>query len=405
MENQTKSRKSPALKWFKPATFLRYPAQYMIFFCILTIFLPYYVTSVAVSAVGLLFCLLPCTRNKIFSQRSSFLMLGFCMLTGVVALSCQNYIGLMRTGVFAAMMVVAVVARAVNTAHLFERMMDLLCFCGSISAIGAVVERIYHRNIAFYRCKALFVNPNFYGAAAMLVALICIYKLLSGVGKPLFYFICLAFNGIGIYLCGSMSLWVILFFGITVMLLLNHEYRLLVTFLAALFVLLVSVILFPHIIPRLNELSTTTANRVLIWEFAIEQIKKAPFLGHGFFSYRYLYYANIGQFPEIYKASLAHNILLDSILCHGIIGTVILGTYGVIYARQLLDCRDALCRVGASYQVFTFITAAAACIAVYGMIDTTMIWVQTGLILLLIFSGIGVHERQIRHWLRKGEQY
>jgi len=34
------------------------------------------------------------------------------------------------------------------------------------------------------------------------------------------------------------------------------------------------------------------------------------------------------------------------------------------------------------------------------MIDTTMIWVQTGMIILFIASGIGVEERKIKH-LRK----
>jgi hypothetical protein len=41
--------------------------------------------------------------------------------------------------------------------------------------------------------------------------------------------------------------------------------------------------------------------------------------------------------------------------------------------------------------------SVAAAMFCYGMIDTTMVWVQTGMIILFISAGLGVGERKVKH--------
>ena len=101
--------------------------------------------------------------------------------------------------------------------------------------------------------------------------------------------------------------------------------------------------------------------------------------------------------PELYKAALCHNLLFESMLSFGIVGTAMIGAYLITFFKAILQNHDELKRRGHRYVVTTFIAALSVAIACYGMIDTTVVWVQTGMIILLIFSGIGVDERELRH--------
>ena len=101
--------------------------------------------------------------------------------------------------------------------------------------------------------------------------------------------------------------------------------------------------------------------------------------------------------PTIYKASLCHNIIIDSMLCHGIVGTALILSYIVQYTRDIFACRKALTLKNEDYIIIKFIVSVAAAIFCYGMIDTTMIWVQTGMIVLFIGAGLGVEERKLKH--------
>lgn len=372
-------------------------AKVLILLTALAIFLPYQITSVVVACVGVAFCVLPGTRDKIFIHKGTFTIAIFTLITATVALCYGNYIGLLRTGVFAAMFVVFCVARALATRGFYEQLLNCICLGGSISTAGSIVERIIHHDNPYYRCRALFTNPNFFGAAIMLVILICAYKAVLREKNTVIYYLVAAFNAIGLYLCGSMALWGVLFIGVIILLLLNHEYRMLTIFFAISMAVLMVVILVPQIMPRLNELSTTTVNRVKIWGFSIEQIKESPIFGHGFFSYKFLYSTLSPSRPDIYKAALAHNILLDCMLSHGFVGSVLVGAYLTQFIKTVFECHDGLKSRGHSYIITTFIAAVGAAIACYGMIDTTMIWVQGGLILMFIASGIGVDERSLRH--------
>lgn len=369
--------------------------HFSIILCALSVFLPYLVASIIIACVGGVFCILPETRERVFACKSTYLILAFSIITAFVALLNKNYVGLARTGVFAMMMVVALVARSIATKRFFEHLLNFLCLGGSLSTLGAIIESIIHRNYSHYRCKAWFVNPNFLGTALVLIILICAYKaVIRSRHTALYYFIAI-FNAIGLYLSYSMILWFVLFIGILTLLLLNHEYRLLSVFLGVFFALLTVIILVPQLIPRLDELTQTIENRVQIWKFALENLKDAPVFGRGFFSYKHLYNLYSSTQP-VYKAALAHNILLDCMLSHGIVGTVLVGSYMVEYIRSLLNCHDGLKKHNTSYVITTFIVSIFVAIICHGIIDTTIIWVQTGMIFLLIASGIGVDEHELR---------
>lgn len=374
-----------------------YFAQRLVYFIALTVFLPYYVSGIIICLIGVSFCILPGTRDKIFADSGSFIMLAFVVLTSIVSLCYGNYQGLLRTGVFAMMLVVAFVTRALATRRFYERALDCVVISAVLATIGCIAERIIHISDPTYRCKGLFTNPNFFGMAITLAVLICAYKAVTGARLTFLYYAAAVFCAISIYLCGSMAMWFVIFIGVFILLVLNHKYKLLAIFMGVVAAAGVAIVLIPGLVPRLGELSATTDNRIKIWSFAVEQIKEAPVFGRGFFSYRFLYNQMVAARPELYKAALSHNLLLESLISFGVAGTLLIVAYLINFFKTIFRCHDELKKRGHGYAVTTFITAMNIAIACYGLIDTTVVWVQTGMIIMLIAGGIGVDERKLRH--------
>ena len=123
---------------------------------------------------------------------------------------------------------------------------------------------------------------------------------------------------------------------------LNKNTKLLITLLSAIIIVLLAVRYVPQIFTRLDEVSLTTQNRLNIWAFAIENIKSAPIFGRGFFSYKFLYNQVAATRPEVIQVSLAHNFVLDSLLCHGIVGTGIILSYLGVCVKDIVLCRKKL---------------------------------------------------------------
>lgn len=351
-------------------------------------------------AAGVLLCILPGTSDKIFVEKSSLTALIFCAYTFTVSLVCGNRNGMLRTCVFAAMFVIFFVMRGIATKKYYEQVLNCIVLGGTLATAISIVEAIYSGGIwNSYRCQASFANPNFFGTAVMLSILVCSYKAVTHAENVAFYYAAALINAIGIYLCGSMSIWCMLFVGILALLLLNHEYRLMAVFLSIALAVFILIILMPQIISRLNELSETTENRVRIWKFAVREIRKSPVFGHGFFSYKFLSKKALLADPaaDVFPRTRAHNLLLDCMLSHGIIGTLIAVAFLVRYFSGVIKCHDGLKADGKSYAISTFAVSIGIVVAFYGMFDTTFVTEQNGILVMLIAAGIGVDERTLRH--------
>ncbi|MEE0946759.1 MAG: hypothetical protein U0M42_08060 [Acutalibacteraceae bacterium] len=377
-------------------------ARILILLAAFSCFIHFVAARIVIGATSIVFCLLKGTRDKIYADKGNIILTAFTLITSVVALVYGNYIGLLRTLVFAAMMVVFSVTVKIITKGFYELLLNVMCVGSSVATAYSIVEKIINEpKFDGYRCEVFFTNANFFGVAVMFVILICAYKVVSRVKNYFVYFAVAAFNAVGLYLSGSMSLWIIAAIGIVLLLIFNHDYKLLAVFLGAVICALTIIILIPQFVPRISEIGGTTDNRIKIWSFSIEQIKKSPIFGHGFFSYKHLYNTLSPTRPDIYKAALAHNLLLECLLSHGLVGTTLIGAYLGVFIKRLIHCHDGLKKYSKEYSHIIFAIATAAAVACYGVMDTTFIWVQSGMIFLFIVSGIGVDERKLKH-IRKG---
>ena len=361
----------------------------------LTVFLPYQVTASATVALSLLFLLLKGVREHVFKRRGIFFGLGFLALTATVALICGNYVGFRRTLVFAALLGVATVVRALADRSFFEKLMNTFVLGGCLATVHCIIEFVLNRNVEGYRCQGFFTNPNFFGTALTFVILICAYKASTHANKVWIYYAAAIFNAVGLYLCGSMSLWLVAAVCIIIMLILHREFKLLAIFLSVVGLAVVALLAIPGLIHRLGELSETIDNRIKIWSFAIDSFKDAPLFGRGFYTYKFLY-SQLPQPTDVYRASMSHSIYLDSLLCHGIIGTVAAVVAFGSYFKSLFSCRYALKKQGQPSPITGFIIALSVALALYGLMDTTFIWIQTGFIVVMIAAGLGVEEKSLK---------
>jgi O-antigen ligase len=187
--------------------------------------------------------------------------------------------------------------------------------------VVSIIEKIINRNVQGYRCQGFFNNPNLLGFACALVIFICAYKAVNCKGKVYVYYLAAVFNTIGIVLCGSMSVFPMIVLFIILFLAFCRKYKLLLIFTGVLVLAAVILISFPQLLSRFHELKATIDNRIQIWEFSIERIKDSPVFGYGFYGYKHIS-GIYGAFDSsVYQTSHCHNVILDVVLCHGIVGT------------------------------------------------------------------------------------
>jgi len=362
-------------------------------FTTFSIFLPYMLSGIILVFIAIYVAINKHTREQILKYNKSRL-LKFCFAyVLLVPFIYQNWLGLaVGLGMIMAI-ILGMYIRSIMTRVLYERVLTMVCTLSLTSAGYAMAEKLINLisdgRHSSQRIAAVFSHPNYFGTIVGTVIIICAYKVLTNQKNTWFYTMVAAINIISMYLCKSMFVWVEVFIGITVLLLVLKKHRLLALWFlgAALGAFLIFVQDF-NIIPRLSDVGVTVKLRGQIWRMAIEEIKKAPLFGHGFMSFSYLY-------DSTYRNQLiphAHNIYLDMMLNFGVIGTVLFVGYIVKYYGLII--RDRLKEK--DIMIISLIFAVTAAALVHGFTDLTLLWIQTFPLFLIILSGLGVNEKSRR---------
>ncbi len=184
-----------------------------------------------------------------------------------------------------------------------NQIQNKLLLSGAIFIFFGFMQYFFYkdlRNITYlgwdqhlYRLVSSFLDPNFTGAFLVLILILVTGKViglmnskLKDVKKIIIYFLYSAITLISIILTYSRSAIVMLFVGMTVLLLLNKMYKQLIV---GLVVVVGLIFIFSNFkIEGLNPLRTASSEaRVRSATEAIAIIIKNPILGVGFNSYRY----------------------------------------------------------------------------------------------------------------------
>lgn len=369
-----------------------------------SVFLPYYLTCIVMAILGFYILFKTNLKETVFCHFGSSLIPIFSILTFVTAINFKNWLGALCSVVFFIIMVIGFYVRTVMTKDIFEKALDWCC----IGAIGASViifiERLLYlchqhwfpiyTNIKEFRCFgnifgnmyfSFYFHPNYIGSILAAVILICAYKVVVKKQTKLLYYVVAIFSAVATFLTESMFAWVVVFLGLSVLLILSRKHLLLsILFIAAAsgFFILLNV---PEIFPRILHIGGTTDNRVQIWDLAVNSLPDSPWFGRGFFGYYQVSLATEGS----YVTTHAHNIFIEPLLSFGIIGSLILFICVFILFEKIVLCKNFLRKSGITYLIF----ALTAGILIHSIIDMTMLWMQTALLYCVIFGGIGADER------------
>lgn len=338
-------------------------------------------------------------RKLLFKYKMAYPTFAFLITTCIVAVIRGNWVGFGASFLFGSMFIVFFVARAILTKSMVENSVSYIIMFSNVAALVAVFEKIYFIIIGKggHRCYSVSVNPNFYGLMTVLAVLFCVYKIVSTDKKRGAFIVSAIMNLLGLILCGSVSLWVVMAIMVGGYLLFAKQYKYLIIFCAVVLFVGSAVALMPQIMPRLAKVFAddgTANSRLLIYERTINTLDKYPFFGRGFLSYRMWRI----DYPEIYSkgikdVNLAHNILLDCLLSHGIVGTALIGSAFVAFLVSVLNTVKRIWSGRVQSYSFPLLGAVLLGVVPYSMIDTTYVWCQAGMIILLVFAFIGVDER------------
>ncbi len=365
----------------------------IITFTAVSVFLPYVLTAIVLTFLAAYIIANKYTRQLIFVHKGSGILRLFFGYILIIPFIYRNWTGLIVGIGMILAIVLGLFIRSVMTRELYEKTLHMICAL-SLTGIGyAWIEFIMNTLLDgrhSHRIASVYSHPNYFGTMIGMVLLICVYKLMNGQESKWFYYVVGIANITGMYLCKSMFVWIEVFVGVTVLFIVFKKYRLLTLWLSA--AVLGSVCIFflnLHIIPRLSDANDTLSIRLRIWELAIRQIKAAPWFGHGFMSFSYLY--NAAYHGNMIPHS--HSIYLDILLNFGIIGTLIFLLFFARYYISLLKSRFEDKNVA----ITGLILAVTAAAVIHGAVDLTLLWIQTFPLFLLILSGIGAEEKNGRY--------
>lgn len=226
------------------------------------------------------------------------------------------------------------------------------------------------------RVETTFFNPNYYALMLEFFILIGLYKIeradeRSQKGIYLLITLC---NVLAIYFTGNRSTPLVFVSTVVIFYFLLGKIK---TAFIALFLLgsLFLALFFTENYPRMENLSWALKDRFLIWETALKGIRDNFLFGQGPLTYRNIYELYGGQ--ETYHA---HNIILDTLLSYGVLGTSLL-LYPVTWFLKLLWKMKDNKKLRSQFALYGSLISA---VVIHGMVDLGIFWFQTGIIFLLI---------------------
>ncbi len=348
-----------------------------------SVFLPVYFSLAAVLYVALSTMVHYRVRTKAFSAPYTKLLFAFVAASFFVSAVYNNYLGMACSILIYAVVTCGLYLRSVMTRQLFQQAMDTACAGSVWCVLVAVCQKAYFfASAPQYRPVSVFTNANYYGMVIEFVILIALYRIFTNPEHLSLYAAVIALNFMGLYLTGSYSSFAAMLCAVLVMLCYKKRFKLAAVFLAGSAVYAAVCVLVPVFSPRgAGAIETTLAQRLSIWQTSLKGIGEHPLFGIGTTAY-HMVYDRFGGYGTYH----AHNLLLDILLNFGAAGLTALCVYGIAQIRLLfLRFRNNICT-----DMNILATAAVTAVLVHGLTDVTILWVQTGLLFLVIVSSVGI---------------
>ncbi len=372
----------------------------MISISVLAMFLPFYL-CLGIWIVQCIYLLY--TREMVVAYQQSLhtkYILLFSLLSMVVSLYYQNYIGFGCSIVVLCVLSMIVYYMKHITKELFEKLVDLILFLsifcaiyglfeymGILSSMGINGFEVIVLDGPNQRLNSIFFNANYYATMIEFFVMMCVYKLLKckSFKRCIWYIGILAINFVLLYLTGCRTAWPAIGIGLLIMLMCDNQFKMFKLVLVIGIIVLIVFCIYPEIFPRTDSIAGYLDVRKKIWLVSLQSFKDHFLFGEGPLTYMHVYL----QYGGVYTQH-SHSIYLDPLVSYGVVGITVISPYVISNIKQLV----CVYRSKVDISLLSLIIGTICVILIHGILDYTVYFIQTGYLFLLIIGAYAIYLNQ-----------
>lgn len=368
---------------------------------ILSIFLPFYL-FVVVLCLYIISLIFTGDMKSILQKMGEHpMLLLFLSYSTVISILAQNWMGLVASVGMFLFTIFFLHYQSILSHKFFRLILQFVLFGSVLSAAFASLEhfqivkkfnyaflspnmQVWHQN----RAEVTFFNPNYYGIICCFCIMIAFYLFTTTKLNWLKVFCVIAgfVNLFGLNFTQNRTAFPAIIAGAIIYLFTTIKNWKAFWPSIGVFAIGLSFLFSSDLGVRMGTLDSSMEERISIWDAGMALFKQNPFWGEGPLTYMHSY-------PRIHAPyhEHAHSLYIDTILSYGIVGTILLVLSSVAPVRLMMDMSQESGKRPIIGLYLSFLTV----VAVHGIFDLALFWIQSGFIFLLVMCSIPLEHRML----------
>ncbi|CVT23525.1 O-antigen ligase family protein [Streptococcus pneumoniae] len=368
---------------------------------ILSIFLPFYL-FVVVLCLYIISLIFTGDMKSILQKMGEHpMLLLFLSYSTVISILAQNWMGLVASVGMFLFTIFFLHYQSILSHKFFRLILQFVLFGSVLSAAFASLEhfqivkkfnyaflspnmQVWHQN----RAEVTFFNPNYYGIICCFCIMIAFYLFTTTKLNWLKVFCVIAgfVNLFGLNFTQNRTAFPAIIAGAIIYLFTTIKNWKAFWLSIGIFAIGLSFLFSSDLGVRMGTLDSSMEERISIWDAGMALFKQNPFWGEGPLTYMHSY-------PRIHAPyhEHAHSLYIDTILSYGIVGTILLVLSSVAPVRLMMDMSQESGKRPIIGLYLSFLTV----VAVHGIFDLALFWIQSGFIFLLVMCSIPLEHRML----------
>ncbi len=368
---------------------------------ILSIFLPFYL-FVVVLCLYIISLIFTGDMKSILQKMGEHpMLLLFLSYSTVISILAQNWMGLVASVGMFLFTIFFLHYQSILSHKFFRLILQFVLFGSVLSAAFASLEhfqivkkfnyaflspnmQVWHQN----RAEVTFFNPNYYGIICCFCIMIAFYLFTTTKLNWLKVFCVIAgfVNLFGLNFTQNRTAFPAIIAGAIIYLFTTIKNWKAFWLSIGVFAIGLSFLFSSDLGVRMGILDSSMEERISIWDAGMALFKQNPFWGEGPLTY-------MNSYPRIHAPyhEHAHSLYIDTILSYGIVGTILLVLSSVAPVRLMMDMSQESGKRPIIGLYLSFLTV----VAVHGIFDLALFWIQSGFIFLLVMCSIPLEHRML----------
>ncbi|HGZ3536917.1 TPA: O-antigen ligase family protein [Streptococcus pneumoniae] len=368
---------------------------------ILSIFLPFYL-FVVVLCLYIISLIFTGDMKSILQKMGEHpMLLLFLSYSTVISILAQNWMGLVASVGMFLFTIFFLHYQSILSHKFFRLILQFVLFGSVLSAAFASLEhfqivkkfnyaflspnmQVWHQN----RAEVTFFNPNYYGIICCFCIMIAFYLFTTTKLNWLKVFCVIAgfVNLFGLNFTQNRTAFPAIIAGAIIYLFTTIKNWKAFWLSIGVFAIGLSFLFSSDLGVRMGTLDSSMEERISIWDAGMALFNQNPFWGEGPLTYMHSY-------PRIHAPyhEHAHSLYIDTILSYGIVGTILLVLSSVAPVRLMMDMSQESGKRPIIGLYLSFLTV----VAVHGIFDLALFWIQSGFIFLLVMCSIPLEHRML----------